>query len=103
VTVLRNSTVSDNAAREGGGIFTLGPLVLDGESSVSQNVASGNGGGIYNKRELVLSGSSSVTENKASGHGGGIYNVKSEGGTINFGKGWSGTVSGNTPDDIFNA
>jgi hypothetical protein len=34
--------------------------------------------------------------------GGGVYNKKTEGATITFGVGWSGTVSGNTPDDIFN-
>jgi hypothetical protein len=44
-----------------------------------------------------------VTENTASKQGGGIYNVETLGSTITFGTGWSGNVSGNTPDDIFNA
>jgi predicted outer membrane repeat protein len=46
-----------------------------------------------------LNGSSSVSENTASEHGGGIFNT--QGATISYGTGWTGTVSGNIPDDIF--
>jgi hypothetical protein len=62
----------------------------------------GDGGGIDNQGSLTLNGASSVTENMASEHGGGIYNDESGGATITYGVGWSGTVSGNEPDDIFN-
>jgi hypothetical protein len=49
-----------------------------------------------------LNGSSSVTDNTAAEQGGGIYNYESSGATITYGIGWTGTVSGNKPDDIFN-
>jgi Chlamydia polymorphic membrane protein (Chlamydia_PMP) repeat len=101
---LRNSTVNGNTAQGGGGgIYNLGALALNGDSSVNQNTVSGNGGGIYNLGSVILNGESSVRRNKASEHGGGIYNDETEGATISYGIGWSGTVSGNSPDDIFNA
>jgi predicted outer membrane repeat protein len=49
-----------------------------------------------------LNDSSSITRNTAAGHGGGIYNDETEFETVGYGSGWSGTVSGNKPDDIFN-
>ena len=74
---------------------------MNGDSSVNHNAATGNGGGIYNLGSVTLSDSSSVTRNTASGEGGGIYSDKSEGATLAFGIGWSGTVSRNEPDDMF--
>jgi hypothetical protein len=100
---LNNSTVSGNTGgREGGGgILNSGSAMLN-DSNVTHNTAQ-NGGGIFNHRgPLTLNGSSSVTANTASEHGGGIYNDQTEGATISYGTEWSGTVSGNIPDDIFN-
>ena len=98
-----SSVNHDAASGNGGGIYNLGSIELNGESSVNRNAASGNGGGIYNLGSVVLSGESSVTRNKASEHGGGIFNDQTEGATISHGVGWTGMVSNNEPDDIFNA
>ena len=118
---LTNSTIARNTVEEGrgGGISNRGLVTLN-NSNVAENEATpclhcfgavqgGRGGGIENEAfpgeyqgSLILNGSSSVTENTATEHGGGILNHRSEGATITFGLGWIGTVSGNTPDDIFN-
>ena len=108
---LNDSTVSGNTADgRGGGIFNTGLLTLN-NSHVTGNTAQ-DGGGIDNwafsaelftgRGSLTLNGSSTVTGNEASEHGGGIYNHETKGATISYGPGWSGTVSGNKPDDIFN-
>jgi predicted outer membrane repeat protein len=96
---LNNSTVSGNVAGEGGGIYNGEEVTLN-NSTVSNNTATpnGEGGGILNiGRLLTFNGSSSVTGNTATEQGGGIF----EAGPIIFESGWTGTVSGNTPDDIF--
>jgi hypothetical protein len=105
---LNNSTVTHNAASvNGGGIYSnpqgASPVTLNGSSSVSRNTASSHGGGIYLEGigSVTLNDSSSVSRNVASSHGGGIY-LSSFGSLISFGTGWSGTVSRNKPDDIFN-
>jgi hypothetical protein len=99
---LTDSSVADNSVMGTGGGLQNG---ADGSVTLKNSDISGNtaedGGGIYNGAALTLSGSSSVTGNKASVQGGGIYENQTEGGTIAYAKGWSGTVSGNEPDDIF--
>jgi hypothetical protein len=105
---LNNSTVSGNTALEGGGVYAAS-ITLN-NSTVSDNTAlidiereyGGLGGGIIDFESLTLNGSSSVIDNEAAEHGGGIYNHETGGATITDGIGWSGTVSGNKPDDIFN-
>jgi parallel beta-helix repeat protein len=97
---LNNSTVTDNTAFENGGGISGGATLNN--SIVTGNTAFENGGGIDNEGSLTLEGSSSLTANTASGHGGGIYDHESGGATISYGTGWTGTVSGNKPDDIFN-
>jgi predicted outer membrane repeat protein len=105
---LNNSTVSGNTALEGGGIYAAS-ITLN-NSTVSDNTAlrdiereyGGLGGGIIDFESLTLNGSSSVIDNEAAEHGGGIYSHETGGATITDGIGWSGTVSGNKPDDIFN-
>jgi predicted outer membrane repeat protein len=76
---------------------------LNDSSSVSGNEAT-KGGGIYNVGPVWLNGESSVTKNKASviGSGGGIYNLKSEGAKIIEEPGFIGTISENEPENIFN-
>jgi predicted outer membrane repeat protein len=118
---LNNSTVTGNTATggppvqgfedpgDGGGIEDYaGTVTFNGSSSVSRNEAAGDGGGIYSGQavegradSVILTDASSVTRNTASGEGGGIYSKKSEGATLTFGMGWTGTVSRNEPDDIF--
>jgi predicted outer membrane repeat protein len=119
---LDNSAVTRNTATgsfelegtkylgHGGGILDrAGTVTLNGASSVSRNEAAGDGGGIYSGKTLErqadsvrLNDSSSVTRNTAGGDGGGIYSEKSGGATLTFGTGWTGVVSRNEPDDIFN-
>lgn len=104
---LNNSTLTGNTATQcgGGGIRNEGSVTLN-DSTVRENTAK-DGGGIYNEGggrhgSVTFNGSSSVTGNTAAEHGGGIFNDQTHGATITFGIGWSGTVSGNKPDDIFN-
>jgi hypothetical protein len=106
---LEKSTVTGNTARgSGGGIGNIGSLTLN-NSDVIGNTAAGFdgfipafGGGIVNNASLMLNGSSSVSDNTAAEQGGGIYNYESSGAMITYGIGWTGTVSRNKPDDIFN-
>jgi hypothetical protein len=100
---LKNSTVTGNMAFSGGGGLVNGGSLTLNNSDVARNAA-GYGGGVENGYlgSLRLNGSSSVTENTATEHGGGIYNNQTGRATITYGIGWSGTVSGNKPDDIFN-
>lgn len=94
---INQSTVEDNTAGQGGGIFTYGPTTINNStisrniggvgsgiysggntainnSTISGNTASRYGGGIYhfNWGNLVIS-SSSITANKATESGGGLY------------------------------
>jgi hypothetical protein len=97
----------------GGGIYNNGgTIIMNGGSSIAYNtagviciplggtigyVSSSQGGGIYNDHGTVtLNPGSSITNNEA-GLGGGIYN---NGGTLNQ---YGGIVSGNIPDQIYNA
>lgn len=100
---LTDSTVTANQAEEdGGGIYNEGKLTLLKAGSVSQNKANEDGGGIYNQKgTLSLYSTSSVTLNEASGlgSGGGIYNNETEGATVVKGNGWTGSVSGNLPEN----
>jgi predicted outer membrane repeat protein len=107
--VLSSSTVTANkAGSEGGGILnTTSSLGVEGSAALTNSTVTANtasdGGGISNYGgALALNGSASVSENTAYEHGGGIYNNATGGATITHGSGWTGTVSGNTPDDIFN-
>jgi hypothetical protein len=86
----------------------IGNTAIRGQLSEEQ---SGRGGGIFDasKSSLLLNGSSSVTQNMAQVIGGGIYVETSPRagsttliqGHLTFGPGWNGTVSGNFPDNVF--
>lgn len=71
----------------GGGIFSEGPVVLDGVSRVTGNDADSRGGGIAGEGTVELRGHSSVDDNRA-GIGGGI----SAAGTVTVTDSW---VQGN--------
>jgi hypothetical protein len=83
-TILVDTTVSDNSARVGGGIWNYGSLYLI-SSTVSENSAD-EGGGIYGAWLVNVAENSRISGNTATGAGGGIlfdgYGV--------------GTVSGST-------
>jgi hypothetical protein len=99
-TVFNNTAYVGGTRSDGGGIYNGGTLTLSG-STVSNNGA-GEGGGIYNAPTGIYNGagnltvsSSTVTGNTAYGEGGGIYNK----GTMAVSY---STVTGNSPDDVFN-
>ncbi len=124
----QSSVRENHAGLGGGGIYSLGSITLNDQASVVSNTSEENGGGIYGRRlfdaplitmngdssvsgndavdgggiyvdnfHLVLSGASIITSNVASGSGGGVkFNGSSAGATI--ASGWTGSVSGNTPD-----
>jgi hypothetical protein len=100
---------TDAATADGGGIFKGdGSLELDGSTLVTSNQATATGtpaealgGGVYaDNRDgsLVLLGTASVTGNTLSAAtvaGGGLYTR----GAVPTVAGWTGSVSGNAPDD----
>ena len=67
---LINTTVRDNSAARGGGIFHFGPLIVTG-GTISGNMASLEGGGIYALGPASLT-NSTVSGNSAVFTGGGI-------------------------------
>ncbi|MBP0018893.1 MAG: CHAT domain-containing protein [Cyanobacteria bacterium SBLK] len=71
---LADSTVTNNSADRGGGIYSQGLLSLT-NSTVTYNSAS-YGGGVYNKSPLTLA-NSTISHNNASNYGGGIYSNSS--------------------------
>ncbi len=71
-----SSTVRNNSAEKGGGIYNNGVLWLN-QSEIRSNTVSDEGGGIYNVGMMTLM-NSSIRSNTASGpgaNGGGIYNA----------------------------
>jgi hypothetical protein len=71
-----NSTVTGNAAVDGGGIYNyngLATLTVTG-TTVSSNTASANGGGIYNYNGTATLTGSTLDSNTAAIDGGGAYN-----------------------------
>jgi hypothetical protein len=111
ITLNGSSSVSQNtSSASGGGIYNQGEsgeyerregsLIMNEASSVSGNKAAEDGGGIFNSGTATLKGSSSVTKNKAGLLGGGIFNDDAEGATLSFSE-WTGAVSDNKPDDVY--
>jgi hypothetical protein len=84
-------------SHRGGVVEDGGALTLD-DSSIDHNTASAYGGGVFLLTpggQVILNTNSVITQNTAAA-GGGIYN--DAGGTI--GGDGTGSVTGNTPDDI---
>jgi hypothetical protein len=95
-TAVNSSTLSNNSATYGGGIYNLGSVILSG-STLSGNFASRDGGGIFNVPATVPNPLGTVTVldcmlsgNSAGDSGGGIYNL---GGTVILS---GSTLSGNS-------
>lgn len=70
-----NSTIKDNEALFGGGIYNTSNMTTK-EATIIQNSATANGGGIFNASTIILD-DSLINENKASRNGGGIFNANS--------------------------
>jgi hypothetical protein len=74
-----NSTISENSAAYGGGIFNEGGAVTLIDSTLSDNDAYMEGAGVYSQGGTVTVSNSILSNNMASYTGGGIYNA---GGTV---------------------
>ncbi|WP_392535477.1 beta strand repeat-containing protein [Nostoc sp. C117] len=88
---LYNTTVSNNSAKNGGGIYNAGDAHLRNGSTVTNNSVSGlvpDGGGIRNDGTLTVI-DSTISNNNGATFGGGIYNTQ----TLTL---INTTVSGNT-------
>ena len=71
---LKNSTVTNNSAEFGSGIYVdAGTLTIE-RSTISGNTAAHSGGGLYNWKGTLTLDNSTLSSNSASGHGGGILN-----------------------------
>ena len=102
LTLEAGSSVTNNTANAGGGIYILKTpelnaiaqvVTLQADSTVAGNTTGNYGGGIANNGgTLILQAGSSVTGNKGSGGGGGIYNEGAGTTTLEAGS----TVSNNT-------
>ena len=77
-----NSTINENVAVNGGGLYAHAGTVDFSSGTFSSNSVSGNGGGLYvaNGATVLLSGTATLTKNHVPyangeniGHGGGIY------------------------------
>jgi hypothetical protein len=89
-----SSTLSDNSAGNGGGIFNrLSGTVTLISSTVSSNSADQNGGGIYNQGTLTVTSSTLSGNSARGGAGGGIYNQQ---GAVTV---TSSSLSGNSATD----
>jgi hypothetical protein len=108
-----NNTVAGGSACQdvgscAGGIWNFGGTLTLIDSTVSGNTATRRGGGIVNQTPtggpsavLTLSGTSAITHNRAISDptvnlGGGIW-IRG-GATVSATADWTGSVSGNTPD-----
>ena len=68
---INNVTVTNGSAFNGGGIYSVGTLIIN-NSSISGNSADSNGGGIFNYGDLIIN--NSTNSNNTANNGGGIYN-----------------------------
>jgi hypothetical protein len=82
--VIRESTISGNTARDGGGIFIISanPSVYIDNSTISGNFAYNNGGGILSAASSVVGlyntsviGNDASSDSDSIGQGGGVYAV----------------------------
>ena len=82
---LKNNTISNNTASNGGGIYSSGGTVTISGNTISNNTATSSGGGIYSSSSTVTISGNTISNNTATSSGGGIYSSSS---TV--------TISGNT-------
>ena len=69
---LNNSTVANNNASEGGGIYASGPATIN-ESTIANNTATDSGGGIFNNTGPMAANNMTLSGNTAGRDAGGIY------------------------------
>jgi hypothetical protein len=98
---LENSQVNHNGAEYGGGVWIEGAVLTLASSTVNSNKAD-TGGGIFMgyPSSVKLEGTSDVHANKATEEGGGIFRESSQDAIIEE-PGWTGSIKGNKPDNIY--
>jgi hypothetical protein len=74
LTLTLGSSVSSNTADVGGGVWSVGTLVVDGSVVGPDNGATSGGGGVFNQGTGALA-DTTIYENTAGDTGGGILNV----------------------------
>lgn len=95
LTLKNGATISDNTASDsGGGVYSLGMVILSGATISGNKATSGDGGGVYVASGATFTATSgtiggSGSANTASSNGGGIYSA----GTVTIG---GATVSYNS-------
>jgi hypothetical protein len=71
---LVRSTVSNNSARDGGGVRNLDTLTVI-NSTVSSNTVNGTGGGIRDTQNANMTLNSNIISGNAANSGGGVFNI----------------------------
>jgi hypothetical protein len=106
VDLYDSSSIKDNigGSDAGGGMWNSGGTVnLRDASVVSGNSAGNYGGGVFedinSAGSINLFGSASITGNSAAVSGGGIGLQFTSAATVTTDPGWTGVVSGNSPDN----
>jgi CSLREA domain-containing protein len=79
---IRNSTITENRAEFGGGIYNGGGTLTIINSTISGNSAVSDGGGIWNDYGTVNASFVTIANNSATNNGGGVINFS--GGTFNI-------------------
>lgn len=105
VTMNGVSTIVDNSAELGGGVFNddSETLTMNSRATISRNTASSQGGGVYNNGGTVtMNDHAAITYNTAGDTGGGIWN-RTDGKLNGPVPGRGGNVYGNRPNDIVTA
>ena len=93
--VLLGTTVKENTAGSGGGIYGFGGVLAVRSALIEENTAKNEGGGIAAfAMDIDMTQGSRVISNRAGGHGGGFYLNLSH---LGIG-GPSCTISGNVAD-----
>ena len=82
IITVTQSTIQNNTASAGAGLYNNGGLVTISDSTINHNQASElHGGGLYNKGTFYLT-NSTISGNRATNFGGGIFNEP--GGTVDL-------------------
>ena len=79
---IENTSIRDNTAESGGGIYNSSMNLSISNSEINHNSSSHNGGGIYHTANDLTIFDSDLMDNQSNYNGGGIWN----GGTINVGQ-----------------
>jgi len=97
LTIINDTTLSNNSAFEGGGIYGGAGTVQLSNITLSGNSAN-YGAAIFNSNSVLSLNASTVSGNSATEQGGGIWIVAGYSGTVTI---TGCTFTANRPDNIF--